>query len=268
LGWQFDFPVKPLLVTPELVVADWYCPGEARAWSPERARYHQIELPTRGAHVRRFGRAQSIVDATQVAVDRPGEEFVLCSPSAHAQRSTLVFWRGDLAAELDRAGPARVLSISPFAARLHLYVLAARDTMEMEERALSMIHHLTAGDGVSATAPKCSPAWRRLAEDTRHVLATRYGERLTVADLAVACKSSPFHLSRVFRAVYGLTLHRQLNRVRLRASLFELRHGSDDLVRIALDAGFSSHSHFARAFRLEFGVTPSACRAIPVDGTS
>jgi AraC-like DNA-binding protein len=128
--------------------------------------------------------------------------------------------------------------------------------MEMEERALTMIHHLTGGESVFATASRCSPAWRRLAEDARYVLATRYAERLTIADLAVACKSSPFHLSRVFRAVYGVTLHRQLNRLRLRASLFELRHGSDDLVRIALDAGFSSHSHF-RA-RISTGVRRDA----------
>jgi AraC family transcriptional regulator len=48
--------------------------------------------------------------------------------------------------------------------------------------------------------------------------------------------------------------------VRLRMALFALDHGADDLARIALQVGFSSHSHLTRAFRLEFGSTPSACR--------
>src|SRR5690242_4858876 len=106
MEWQFDCRMRPMLVTPTLVLADWFCPGEVRSWTPEHARYHQIELPIRGAHLRRFGSALGLVDTTQVAFDRPGEEFALRSPSAQPQQSTLLFWRGELAAELEQ-GPVR-----------------------------------------------------------------------------------------------------------------------------------------------------------------
>jgi AraC-like DNA-binding protein len=36
---------------------------------------------------------------------------------------------------------------------------------------------------------------------------------------------------------------------------------SDDLAQLALDLGFSSHSHFTTAFRHRFGETPAHFRA-------
>jgi AraC family transcriptional regulator len=56
-------------------------------------------------------------------------------------------------------------------------------------------------------------------------------------------------------------VHRYLTQLRLRASLDRLADGADDLTALALDLGFSSHSHFADAFRREFGKTPSEVRA-------
>ena len=57
-----------------------------------------------------------------------------------------------------------------------------------------------------------------------------------------------------------MPLHRYLTRLRLRAALERLAGGANDLTALALDLGFSSHSHFADAFRREFGRTPSAVR--------
>jgi AraC-like DNA-binding protein len=49
-------------------------------------------------------------------------------------------------------------------------------------------------------------------------------------------------------------------RLRLRASLERLAAGAVDLTALALELGFSSHSHFTDSFRKEFGCTPSAIR--------
>jgi AraC-like DNA-binding protein len=49
------------------------------------------------------------------------------------------------------------------------------------------------------------------------------------------------------------------NDVRLRLSLEAVLEGGD-LSQIALESGFSSHSHFTAAFRAHFGVTPSTTR--------
>jgi AraC-like DNA-binding protein len=71
---------------------------------------------------------------------------------------------------------------------------------------------------------------------------------------------SPFHLARIFQQQTGVPVHRYLTQLRLRASLERLADGEEDLTTIALELGFSSHSHFTDAFRREFGQPPSEIR--------
>jgi AraC-like DNA-binding protein len=71
---------------------------------------------------------------------------------------------------------------------------------------------------------------------------------------------TPFSLCRAVRAATGGTLHAWLVRLRLQVSLESVAEPRGDLTGIALDLGFSSHSHFTDAFRRAFGITPSAFR--------
>jgi AraC family transcriptional regulator len=50
--------------------------------------------------------------------------------------------------------------------------------------------------------------------------------------------------------------------VRLLLALERLEDGERDLSRLALDLGYSSHSHFTAAFRRSFGTPPSAARKL------
>jgi AraC-like DNA-binding protein len=97
-------------------------------------------------------------------------------------------------------------------------------------------------------------------EAAKSYLAGRLGERLTLDEVARAVHASPFHLARVFQRRTGVPVHRYLTRLRLRASLERLADGADDLTALALELGFSSHSHFTDVFRREFGRTPSDVR--------
>jgi len=99
-----------------------------------------------------------------------------------------------------------------------------------------------------------------LAEAVKAHLAGRLGERLTLEELSQCVHASPFHLARVFQQQTGLTIHRYLTCLRLRASLERLAGGQADLTALALDLGFSSHSHFTDTFRREFGCAPSGIR--------
>jgi AraC-like DNA-binding protein len=69
-----------------------------------------------------------------------------------------------------------------------------------------------------------------------------------------------FHLARIFKSRTGFSLHAYRNQLRLRSALERLREPNVDLTGIALDLGFSSHSHFTETFRRAFGKTPSAVR--------
>ena len=54
-------------------------------------------------------------------------------------------------------------------------------------------------------------------------------------------------------------LHAYRDQLRLQGALPRLAAG-EDITRVALDLGYSSHSHFTWAFRRRFGVPPSSVR--------
>jgi AraC family transcriptional regulator len=97
-------------------------------------------------------------------------------------------------------------------------------------------------------------------EAVKTYLASRLSERITLDGVARAVHASPFHLARIFQQRTGLPIHRYLTRLRLRASLEQLSGGTTDLTALALELGFSSHSHFTDTFRREFGCRPSEVR--------
>lgn len=94
-------------------------------------------------------------------------------------------------------------------------------------------------------------------EAAKAYLAARMSERLTLDDVARAVHASPFHLARIFQQQTGVPVHRYLTQLRLRVSLERLADGAGDITEIALELGFSSHSHFTDAFKREFGHPPS-----------
>jgi AraC-like DNA-binding protein len=87
-------------------------------------------------------------------------------------------------------------------------------------------------------------------------MTTRYDERLTLDDIARDSGYAAAHLCEVFRQATGITMHRYLSRLRLLVALEGLE-GTESLTRLAYEVGFSTPSHFATAFRLEFGHPPS-----------
>lgn len=140
------------------------------------------------------------------------------------------------------------------------------DELEVEELAYTLADILVRAASSGSERPKGSaapsPADRGHAEELRGLLSRRPGARHRLDDLALSLESSPFRLCRVFRATTGTTIHRYLTEVRLRRALVRIADGCDDLTGLALDLGFSSHSHFTATFRKHLGVTPEAVRTV------
>ena len=88
-----------------------------------------------------------------------------------------------------------------------------------------------------------------------------YAEPLDVRTVAAVAHVSPAHFIRTFRAVFGETPHRYLQRRRVERSMFLLRETDRSVTDICFDVGFSSLGTFSRTFREIVGETPSGYRA-------
>jgi AraC-like DNA-binding protein len=99
----------------------------------------------------------------------------------------------------------------------------------------------------------------QLIRRTKMFLEAEFANRSLLADVARAVGASPAHLTVLFRRVEGVPLHRYLMQLRLQRAVAMLPC-ADDLTKLALEVGFSSHSHFTAAFRRRYGVTPSHVR--------
>ncbi len=99
-----------------------------------------------------------------------------------------------------------------------------------------------------------------IADEIRALLSARFDEDWPLSRLASRFGISSFRLCRAFRKATGSTIHRYLLTLRLRSSLERFEQPGAEITPVALDLGFSSHSHFSLAFGRSFGETPSACR--------
>ena len=87
-----------------------------------------------------------------------------------------------------------------------------------------------------------------------------YAEPLNVRAVAAVAHVSQAHFSRSFRAVFGETPHRYLQRRRVERSMFLLRETDRSVTDVCLDVGFSSLGTFSRTFREIVGEAPSEYR--------
>ena len=88
-----------------------------------------------------------------------------------------------------------------------------------------------------------------------------YAEPLDVRTLAAVAQLSEAHFSRSFRACFGETPHRYLQRRRVERSMFLLRETDRSVTEICFDVGCTSAGTFSRTFREIVGETPSDYRA-------
>ena len=101
---------------------------------------------------------------------------------------------------------------------------------------------------------------RRLLR-ARDAMDRAYAEPLDVRAVAAVAHVSEAHFIRSFRAVFGETPHRYLQRRRVERSMFLLRETDRSVTDICLDVGFTSLGTFSRTFREIVGETPSGYRA-------
>ncbi|MFP3915012.1 MAG: helix-turn-helix domain-containing protein [Actinomycetota bacterium] len=106
----------------------------------------------------------------------------------------------------------------------------------------------------------------RLENDNRRLLRARdlmdrqYWRSLDIDRLADAALMSPAHFIRSFKAAFGETPHRYLQRRRVERAMHLLRTSDRSVTDICMSVGFSSLGSFSRTFTAIVGETPSSFR--------
>lgn len=75
----------------------------------------------------------------------------------------------------------------------------------------------------------------------------------------IACFSS-YHFHRIFTSMMGESVAAYIRRLLLQRAAIQLSYSKDRIIDLALKAGYDSADAFTRAFRANFGVSPSTYR--------
>lgn len=84
----------------------------------------------------------------------------------------------------------------------------------------------------------------------------RFHQSITNADLADVAGLSVSQFERKFREVFGTSVRKYLNRIRIENACEKLRRSNLPITQVALDCGFYDHAHFSRAFKKQMTCSP------------
>jgi AraC-like DNA-binding protein len=220
--------------------------------------------------MRHVGSDQAVADANHVLFFNAGEGYQVSHPLQGGDECLSLALSEALLRELapasllnDRGGlgfRSQHQRIDPRAQALvavlrHSLQNGTIETLEAENLLLTLVCR-SLGPRTSHESG-ATYAKRRLVDRVKLLLASDLSRRWTLAEIAAQIGGSPVYLTQVFQQVEGLPLYRYHLRLRLARAL-DLIPRSDDLSYLALDLGFSSHSHFTAIFRQAYGRSPSA----------
>jgi len=239
-----------------------------RAFSPD----FQIALPYRGLFVWHVGEDEVVGDANQAIFVTAGEACRLTQPLAGGFGELIFTPAASVVAELAHELGGALRGHALFRRRSRfltpglqsfraLFLRWARapagvDALAAEELVLAFLRAALEAD---RPLPVPGRATQKLIRRTKAFLEAELSQPIRLADVGRAVGASPAYLTHVFRLVEGVPLHQYLTQLRLARALEELPE-ADDLTGLALELGFSSHSHFSASFHRAFRTTPSEFR--------
>jgi AraC family transcriptional regulator len=282
-----DFARDAQPVVPEVVargldveVLDYRCRAGVHPPGPEEHNdRHSIVFVRRGVFSRSVRGEGLIADSNHVLFFNAHEPYRIEHPVAGGDDCTIFSLSATVARELvarhaprraeRTAGPFdfRQALSAPHALRAQYELLArarATDRLDFEDGLVALLDDVVASVSEQRTAREDAAAQRRhrdLVEAAKAEVHRDLARTPSLSALAQHLDCSPFHLSRIFPRVAGLSLRAYVGRLRTRAAAERLTAGSRDLTALALSLGYADHSHFTNAFRREWGVPPSVFRA-------
>lgn len=249
-----------------------------------RPRSHLVAFPRSSVWIHSMRSRPFVADPGVATIYNPGDEYERSPISPDGDRCEYFGVSEDIALaiaeELEpagrRASGREVFAIAYMPVELSLYAHQRAvyagirrgeiEPLEAEEQVIAIVAATVAGRGVRRVQAPASRSTDTLHKDlamrAKAVLSRDLAEPVSVSALANELGASPYHLCRVFRRQVGTTLHRYRLELRVRAALERIARPGADLSEVALELGFSSHSHFTTVIRQRLGMPPSAARSL------
>jgi AraC-like DNA-binding protein len=227
-----------------------------------------VVFPRVPVRIRQAGADEFVTTRNHVVVYAAGDEYRRRRIGDGGDNCYFLALSGELAEQLRPRPEARGLGdVSPDLFLRHRQFIARLrsgrgEPLDLEERAIELATTALAArrDAPQPSAP--SPHLLALAERAKELLAVEYAGGHRLGELAAMLGVSPYHLARSFRTATGWSLHGYRTSLRLRAAMDVLVDPTADLAALARETGFANHSHLTAAFHRQFGMTPSAARAV------
>jgi len=265
-----DFQINRLLDTGTVTVKEVHCLGTCRHRSAEEcAASTHLVFPYRGVYLRHVGNDQSVADANHVLFFNSGQGYQVSHPTTGGDDSLVLSVSQPLLREL---APAALLNggdelgfrnqslrIDPRAQALvallrHSLSHGSIEPLEAESLALTLVCRSLGPRTTHATS--ATHARQRLVDRAKLLLASDLTRRWSLAEIAAEIGGSAVYLTQAFQQVEGVPLYRYHLRLRLARALDRVMD-YEDMSALAQDLGFSSHSHFAAAFKQAYGRSPT-----------
>jgi AraC-like DNA-binding protein len=227
-----------------------------------------LVFPYRGVYVHHVGPEATIAEANQVVFINEGEPYQVSHPVEGGDSSLSIAVSPPMLQELAPAVYLRKTGSSAFnrtclridaraqaltALLRHSLDRGGIETLEAETLTLTLVRRAL-GERISHAAAG-THGRRKLVDRAKLILSSDLGRRWALAEIAAETGVSPVYLTQVFQQVEGLPLYRYQLQLRLAQALDRLGD-CEDLTRLALELGFSSHSHFSAAFEKAYAKTP------------
>jgi AraC-like DNA-binding protein len=228
-----------------------------------------LGIAARGAYRRTVRGGEQIVDANTGFLRFDGDEVGVEHFVAGSGEVTFLTVDPDICPGFfDTVAPTPAFTVTPEMALTHLRMIRAEthgaDGLTLEALALDLLsaaveqHH----DGINAYSRRTTGDARRRLVTQACEMIHRPGKKHGLVEIARTIGCSPFHLSRVFHEITGLTIPQYRKRLRIHDALRRLHDGEHDLAAIAAASGFADHSHMTRSIVAQYGEPPSRLREL------
>ncbi|MCK6473422.1 MAG: AraC family transcriptional regulator [Planctomycetes bacterium] len=262
---------------------------------PHDHEFFEIALVTRGRGEHYTSRRRVLTAAGDVWVMRPGHWHTYMNVRGLGVYNCLIgsklfrsltpvlretpglvelFWRGPAMQARDGGYLVRLAPVQRQRAADLLDAMAAAqqkkaDSGAVEARGNLLLYLSLLAEAVDAQAAAKGGTAKTLAQArvpagvaALDILETLYADDLTVADLAREVGLSAPHLTRVVRALTGLPPMRYLAGVRAQRACALLAGTARSITAIGATVGWADPNLFARRFRQQLGVSPTAYRKL------